>query len=173
MNDVLNEMRCDFNKLARSTEDGMKDLVRMIYEIYNNDYYKEWGYSSFAQFSRHCINVEPRTALWCVQVWNTVKECEYAGMEWVADLSWPKLCLLAVFKPEQIAKMNGLRGTYVEASASVADYIFDDSNNEDDFGSASQYIEDELADGAVNADWMCEWIRENSKIVRRFLEEEC
>jgi hypothetical protein len=69
--------------------------------------------------------------------------------------------------------MNGLRGTYVEASESVADYVFEDSNNEDDFDSASQYIEDELADSAVNADWMCEWIRENSKIVRRFLEEEC
>jgi hypothetical protein len=33
MNDVLSEMKYDFNKFARSTEEGMKDLVRMIYEV--------------------------------------------------------------------------------------------------------------------------------------------
>jgi hypothetical protein len=71
-----------FCKLARDTEGNIKDLVQCIYEIYDNDYYRGWGYSSFAQFSRHCINVEPRTALWYVHVWHTVKECEYAGMGW-------------------------------------------------------------------------------------------
>lgn len=164
-----------FNSLILSAGKEMKAVAKCTYIIYENDYYKLFGCSSFYDFVSEFMEVGVRVAQWYVRLWHTVEKCKKAGHGWVEGLSWGKLMLIWRMSPSQIESLSSIQDlSYSDAANLVRGYERNAWESYKMENPASGEIRKVLApSGAIDPGWMCQWLRENREIVSRFLDEEC
>jgi hypothetical protein len=162
--------------LVESINDGYKAMAELLHLAYINDLYLGWGFESIFDFAEQRLGMSVRSTQWILRVWITFKRLQEGGESWVMDLSWPVMKELARLPdPKMIVESREMieNSTWQEVSHAVAAKLNELADDARDGNNVSQEIGDSLDGTGVDASWLRCWIRDNTDLVKEFIDKEC
>lgn len=84
------EVRKELSRVSKEVTDSYKEMAELLFECYENDYHKEYGYASFYQYVEDDLDIKPRKASFFV---GFTKKMRSLGISWdeVSGIGWRKL----------------------------------------------------------------------------------
>jgi hypothetical protein len=103
----INQLRQEILTLKDNIENSYFELARRLYVVYENDFYKEWGYKDFEEYCQKELNFSERKGRYLVSVWRyLVIENQFGTkeLEMLKDVGWTKMrTLIRVINKENLA----------------------------------------------------------------------
>lgn len=73
------EVRKRIRDIRSNIEGSYIELAQLLYEAYENDFFKRWGYDSFRDYCIEEMDIKYRRARYFITIAHAVKEC---GLDW-------------------------------------------------------------------------------------------
>lgn len=74
----------------RQTDSAYWELSEALFEVYQNSFYVNWGYQSWAQYVDNELQVAPRKAAYLVAIQESFGKLSDGVKDWVKELGWSK-----------------------------------------------------------------------------------
>lgn len=88
------EVRKRIAQVSDEVKDSYIEIAELLYEAWENDYHKQYGYSAFNDFIEKETDIKPRKAQFLIQI---CKKMKVLGIEWdeVRSVGWRKMATIA------------------------------------------------------------------------------
>jgi hypothetical protein len=83
------DIRERITELRETIEQSWFEISILLKDIYENNMFEEWGYSSFEDYVKSELDLEYRNAMYRVKIGQTISELEISK-EQIAGLGWTK-----------------------------------------------------------------------------------
>jgi hypothetical protein len=90
----VKQVRRDILTLKNNIESSYFELAKLLYEVYENEYFKEWGFEDFEEYCHKELEFGERKGRYLVSVWYHLvikNEFEDKELEKLKDIGWTKV----------------------------------------------------------------------------------